>query len=288
MSYTQEELRLWKQRIIEAEGGSFRNGAQEDYWKKENNKNLVENGYDTRHWSTQRILNHSALKHVPMEVKGVVIALSSLMNSRARGKLTKGNGGESLTFTEICKAINMDNKTVKPLLEDAEMYGIIKSSQVGASKHYALDTDYYHCGKLRGDSDFVKVFQGKIRELLAVKKNKLSCFEWGIVSELLNQMHYESHIICNEPENPNYTEMKVWRAKDIVERLSVTKQQVTKAMKKFNELGIIVEIKVYGLRTIIMNPEMFSRTKLKIDMDKLQKVALAQKDNLTKKRNYIR
>ena len=249
--------------------------------------NLVAQGYDTRHWSIQDVLNHNLLKHVPLEVKGLVLAMTPFLKATSRGRLV-GSGQESLNAGELAKNLNMNTKTIAPLLEKAEMYGLIRCTREGASKHYSIEREYYECGRGEAITDFVKVFQGKIKELLAVRRGKLNCEQWGILADLLNHMHYESHIICNEPDNPNYSEMKIWRNKDIIERLNVDKQTVSKTMKKFNELGIIIEIKAYGLKTIIMNPEMFSRQKLGISMEKLKEVALTQKGNLSKGKNYIK
>ncbi|HDR7672449.1 hypothetical protein RE438_22815 [Bacillus wiedmannii] len=256
---------------------------QKDNYHKLKGVGLVEQGYDTRHWSLLISQGHLQLPHVPLEVKGLVLVLSSLMRARSKGKLVDGNLNP-LNTLDIARKINKSEKTIRPLLRNAETLGLIKSSKLGNEYIYTLEPEYYICGKSTGLDDFVKVFQGKTLEIS--RNKKLNFSDLGILSVLINQMHYESHIICEDPTNPSYKEMKVWRPKDIAEKLNLDIQAVRRSLRKFNNEGITVEIKAYGIKTIILNPEMFSRHRLKIDMDILKEVANREKGNLTRN-NYI-
>ncbi|MES5858934.1 hypothetical protein QCI47_20190 [Bacillus cereus group sp. RP29] len=242
-----------------------------------------EANYDTRHWSIQLASGHLQLDHVPLEVKGIVLALSSLLKPRSKGKLAD-RGLNGLSLDDIVEKLNRNVKTVRPLLQEAELYGLIYSVKVGKENNYFIETEYYQCGKSKEAEDFIKVFQTKM--LVIAQDKKLNFTDLGILSVLLNHMHYESHIICEDPTSPLYSEMKVWRPQNMADKLLLDIQAVRRTLRKFNNEGIIVEMKAYRIKTIILNPEMFSRQKLKIDMDKLKEVANREKGNLTRK-NYF-
>ncbi|UNK34177.1 hypothetical protein MNO09_04895 [Bacillus sp. N5-665] len=247
-------------------------------------KRQQEANYDTRHWSIQLASEHIQLEHVPLEVKGLVLALSSLLKPKSKGKLT-GRGLKGLSLNEIADKLNRPINTLRPLLKGAELYGLIHSVKVGKENNYFIETEYYQCGKSKEAEDFIKVFQTKM--LAIAQDKKLNFTDLGILSVLLNHMHYESHIICEDPTSPLYSEMKVWRPQNIADKLLLNIQAVRRTLRKFNNEGITVEMKVYGIKTIILNPESFSRSKLKIDMDKLKEVANREKGNLTRK-NYFK
>ncbi|MEV5108324.1 hypothetical protein MRBLBA3_000253 [Bacillus sp. LBA3-1-1.1] len=257
---------------------------QHDSRDKTKGISLHEQGYDLRHWSIQLATGHLQLENVPLEVKGLVLALSSLMKPKAKGKLS-GSNREGLSIKGISDKLNCNIKTLRPLLQDAELYGMIQLEKVGKESHCFLESEFYQCGRSKEADDFIKVFQAKMLEI--VQSKKLNFTELGILSVLLNHMHYESHIICEDPTSPLYSEMKVWRPQNIADKLLVDIQAVRRTLRKFNQQGITVEMKAYGIKTIILNPEMFSRQKLKIDMDKLKEVANREKGNLTRK-NYFK
>ncbi|HDR7941221.1 TPA: hypothetical protein QCY47_000581 [Bacillus wiedmannii] len=247
-------------------------------------KRQQEANYDTRHWSIQLASGHQQLEHVPLEVKGLVLALSSLLKPKSKGKLT-GRGLKGLSLNEIADKLNRPINTLRPLLKQAELYGLIHSVKVGKENNYFIEMEYYQCGKSKEAEDFIKVFQ--IKMLAIVQDKKLNFTDLGILSVLLNHMHYESHIICEDPTSPLYSEMKVWRPQNIADKLLLNIQAVRRTLRKFNNEGITVEMKAYGIKTIILNPESFSRSKLKIDMGKLKEVANREKGNLTRK-NYFK
>ncbi|PEX73454.1 hypothetical protein CN457_27780 [Bacillus cereus] len=257
---------------------------QRDSVEKKKAIDRHEEGVDTRHWSIQLASGHLQIPHVPIEVKGLVLALSSLLKPKSKGKIAYRNL-EGLSLNEIADKFNRQVKTLRPLLQSAEMYGLISSVKVGKENNYFIENEFYQCGHSKEAEDFIKVFQAKMLEIAQDKK--LNFTDLGILSVLINHMHYESHIICEDPTSPLYSEMKVWRPQNIADKLFIDIQAVRRTLRKFNNQGITVEMKAYGIKTIILNPEMFSRQKLKIDMDKLKEVANREKGNLTRK-NYFK
>ncbi|MCR6787887.1 MULTISPECIES: hypothetical protein [Bacillus cereus group] len=251
-------------------------------------KKAIERHYsenlDTRHWSIQLASGHLQIPNVPLEVKGLALALSSLLKPKSKGKISD-RGLKGLSLNDIATKLNRQVKTLRPILKRAETYGMVYSEKVGKENNYFIESDYYQCGHSKEAEDFIKVFQAKMLEISQDKK--LNFTDLGILSVLLNHMHYESHIICEDPTSPLYSEMKVWRPQNIADKLLVDIQAVRRTLRKFNQQGIAVEMKAYGIKTIILNPEMFSRQKLKIDMDKLKEVANREKGNLTRK-NYFK
>ncbi|MGG3674091.1 hypothetical protein ABES96_23635 [Bacillus nitratireducens] len=242
-------------------------------------KRAMEGEYDTRHWSIQLASGHLQLPHVSIEVKGLVLALSSLLKPKSKGKIAD-RSLKGFSLNDIADKFNRQVKTLRPLLKEAELNGLIYSEKVGKENNYFIESEYYQCGHSKEAEDFIKVFQAKM--LGIAQDKKLNFTDLGILSVLLNHMHYESHIICEDPTNPIYKEMKVWRPQNIAEKLNLDIQAVRRSLRKFNNEGITVEMKAYGIKTIILNPEMFSRRKLRIDMDKLKEVANREKGNLTR------
>ncbi|KXY31204.1 hypothetical protein ACTFRO_14695 [Bacillus cereus group sp. MYBK163-2] len=271
---TKEEL-MWE--LSEKHGiTGFKTDRQKErdleYYEKKDRQ-------DKRHFSWQNSVNQVAIKYQLNDIqKGSLLLMSTFLKNNGQGELydTKGN---HLTVNKLADLIGRSKKQADRIVDECENIGAVTTQREGKERIITFTDMIYTCGNLEGDNKkYAKVFKLAVRKLGSM----LSLKELGFLSDLLPHFHWESHILCENPTWNGTEGMKVWRRKDIIEKLGYNRNVVTSTFRKLKDNDVILELSG-KIDVIYLSPNIVSRQSDKVTLEQIEKVARSVADNLTRK-----
>lgn len=184
---------------------------------------------------------------------GLLLFLARYMKINDDGKLT--HKGKRMTVSEIAKLIGKSDRQVRTILDKLEKRSLIFKVKEGRSVYVDLSDDLFVCGSLNGaDIKTVKVFKVKLSEVA----KKLSLNELGFFMLLLENVHWKTHVLCENPDEKETKQLILWRKKDVCEALGVGRNFLNSTLNKLGEIKVIAEVKTVN-EGIVLRPEIVSR-----------------------------
>ncbi|OOR76992.1 hypothetical protein BK785_23475 [Bacillus thuringiensis serovar bolivia] len=234
---------------------------------------------DKKHFAWQNTVNHVSQSQSLTDIqKGSLLIMSTFLEFEGEGKCHDTKGAE-LTNKKFAKLIGKSLKTANRILDDCESIGAITLEKSGRDKIIKFTDMLYTCGKPSGDKkQFVKVFKLAVRDLIQTFNLK----ELGLFADLLPHFHWKTHILCENPTEMDVSKIKVWRRKDIIEKLGYNKDKLPRMMTRFKRNRATIEISS-TIDVICLSPSLVSRQSDKVTLDDIEKVAQQIADDLTSK-----
>ncbi|WP_208019037.1 hypothetical protein [Bacillus arachidis] len=231
---------------------------------------------DDKRFSWQDTINQVAIKNQLSDIqKGALLIMSTFLEFNGDGKLFDTKGGK-LTVNKLAPLIRRDTRTAKRIVTECENIGALTTHKEGKETIITFTDMLYKCGEtLKGTAErFVKVYKLSVRELVG----KFTLKEIGFLSDLLPHFHWKTHILCENPTEMDSNKIKVWRRKDIIEKLRYNKDFVYETMNKFKRNLVTIEISS-AIDLICLSPNLVSRQEYKVTLEKIEEVAHSIADN---------
>ncbi|MFE5390741.1 MULTISPECIES: hypothetical protein [Bacillus cereus group] len=259
---TLEEM---KRIVLEAEGGQFI--TEEARKRNEEFGELAQTPEDTRAFSWQHIMNHMEVsEHMTPNQKGALLYLATFLKIGKCGELLK----KASTLTDVSKLFERTTEATRKILRECEKVGAVELTKVKGRYQITFTDLLYSCGKRGKVKDtHVKLFKREMQDYA----KKLELNELGLLADMLAYFHKDLHILCENPTEDDIEKVRVYKPTKVFEKLGYDKDFVRKALKKFNDIGITLEIKTLGIKVVCLSPEIVSRKGRMVTIADIKKVA---------------
>lgn len=186
---------------------------------------------------------------------GLLLFLARYMKFGSEGKLFSKN--ERLTVSEIGRMIGRKPTAVKKALNELEKRSLIYKVKEGRNVYVELSDDLFTCGSLSGEEvKTVKIFKVKLAEVA----KKLSLNELGLFMQMLEFMHWKTHVLCDNPEEKLTEQLILWKRADVCEAFGVSRNFVSATLRKLMDIRAIGEVRTVN-QGIVLHPNIVSRQK---------------------------
>ncbi|MGG3573247.1 helix-turn-helix domain-containing protein [Bacillus gobiensis] len=216
-----------------------------------------------------------ANKELSLSQAGLMMFLVSFMKFNEEGKLF--HKGERLTVTNIAKLVGKSPKQTRRTIDELEALGFVAREKVGRKVYLNVTPALMVCGYTDSERKRVKVYKERLRGL----SKKLSLNELGLLIFMLGHLHWKSHVLCANPDENETSNVVLWKRRDVIEALGVSKDFIYKTLNKFLQLKITVEVKSVN-EGIVLHPSLVSRQETRPTFDEILHVI---NESLTKE-NY--
>ncbi|MEH7508138.1 MarR family transcriptional regulator [Priestia megaterium] len=194
---------------------------------------------------------------------GLLLFLARYMEHGKDGKLV--NKTQRITVSEVGKLIGKKPTAVRKALDELEKRSLLFRVKEGRSVYVELSQDIFTCGSLNGEKvETVKVFKVKLAEVA----KKLSLNELGLFMLMLENMHWKTHILCDNPEELTVNKLILWKRKDLCEATGLGRNFVNSTLKKLREVRAIAEVKTVN-EGIVLHPNIVSRQRVTPTWDEI-------------------
>jgi DNA-binding MarR family transcriptional regulator len=184
---------------------------------------------------------------------GLLLFLARYMRYGDGGKLTHQK--QRLTVTEVGKLIGRKPTAVRKALDELEKRSLIYKVKEGRNVYVELSDDLFVCGSLNCEKvETVKIFKVKLAEIA----KKLSLNELGLFMLMLENMHWKTHILCDNPEENDTTKLILWKRKDLCEATGLGRNFVNATLRKLMDFRAIGEVRTVN-EGIVLHPSIVSR-----------------------------
>lgn len=184
---------------------------------------------------------------------GLLLFLARYMAFGEEGKLVYK--AQRVTVSQVEKLIGKRPTAVRKALGELEKRSLLYKVKEGRNVYIELSDELFVCGSLKGaDVKTVKVFKVKLSE---VAKN-LSLNELGLFMLMLENVHWKTHVLCENPDEIETKQLILWKRKDLCEALGVGRNFANSTIKKLKEIRAIAEVSTVN-EGIVLHPNIVSR-----------------------------
>lgn len=239
-NYVITEEQLEERRERETRGRAVHQ-ARKEYYEKDSRKFVINLMEPIR----------EVMRELTLTQAGVMMKL--LPYTQKDGKL-KSNG-VPLTIKEIAKIIKRAEKATRTSLNELESIGLIKSE--GRPKTFSVNASYHLANTIqdRKNAKFVKLYKSKAKELL----EGLSLVESGLVYKMIPFFHYETFILCANPNEPSPQLYEELSQTDLAELIRYDVEELRKLINRLRTKGVILQTESSYIKSHYVHPDLFYR-----------------------------
>jgi DNA-binding MarR family transcriptional regulator len=187
---------------------------------------------------------------------GLLLFLARYMKMNDGGKIT--HQSKRITVSEVGKLIGRKPTAVRKALDELEKRSLIYRVKEGRNIYVELSDDLFVCGSMEGNKvEAVKIFKVKLAEIA----KKLSLNELGLFMLMLENVHWKTHVLCDNPEEQETNQLILWRRKDLCEATGLGKNFVNATLRKLRDLKAIAEVRTVN-EGICVHPSIVSRQRV--------------------------
>lgn len=184
---------------------------------------------------------------------GLLLFLARYMKFGKEGQLT--HNAERLTVSGVAKLIKKSDKQVGRILSELEKRSLIYKVKEGRKTYIELSEELFVCGSLNGDDvKTVKIYKVKLSEIA----KKLSLNELGLFMQMLENMHWKTHVLCDNPDEKETNQLILWKRKDLSEAFGVGRNFVSSTLRKLMDNKAIGEVRTVN-EGIVLHPSIVAR-----------------------------
>jgi DNA-binding transcriptional ArsR family regulator len=191
--------------------------------------------------------------HLTLSQHGVLMYLITCMKINEEGKLFKSKT-ERLSMNDACKLLGKKPAMVRRVIGELEALSIVYREKEGKNVYLSISDDHFICGDGSKGYKTVKIFK---QELKRVAK-ELSLTELGFFALMLGHMHWDTHVLCDNPDEKDNTKIVLWKKKHLADELGVSRPFLSATMKKLRELRIIAEVRTVN-EGVVLHPNFVCR-----------------------------
>ncbi|WP_408010781.1 hypothetical protein ACJROX_10885 [Pseudalkalibacillus sp. A8] len=184
---------------------------------------------------------------------GLLLFLARYMKYGDEGKITHNK--ERIGVSEIAKLINKSTKQVRRVLDELEKRSLIFRVKQGRKVYVELSDDLFVCGPLDNkELRTVKIYKVRLAEVA----KELSLNELGLFMQMLENMHWKTHVLCHNPDEDETSQLILWKRADVCEAFVVKRNFVSRTLGKLMDLRAIGEVRTVN-QGIVLHPSVVSR-----------------------------
>jgi DNA-binding transcriptional ArsR family regulator len=184
---------------------------------------------------------------------GLLLFLARYMVLGEEGKLVHKT--QRLTVSDIAKLVKKSDRQIERVLNELEKRSLVYRVKEGRNVFVGLSEELFVCGSLKGeDVKTVKVFKVKLSEVA----KKLSLNELGLFMLMLENVHWKTHVLCENPDELETKQLILWRRRDLGEALGVGRNFVGSTLRKLKDIKAIAEVSTVN-EGIVLHPNIVSR-----------------------------
>lgn len=223
--------------------------------------------------------NFNSIKsHLTLSQHGVLMYLVTCMKINQDGKLFKSKT-ERLSMNDVCKLIGKKPAMVRRVIGELEKMSILFREKEGRNVYLSISEEHFICGEGSKGYKTVKIFK---EELKRVAK-EVTLTELGFFAIMLGHMHWESHVLCDNPDEKDTKKIILWKKKHIQEELNVSRPFLSTTMRKLRELKVLAEVRTVN-EGVVLHPNIVCRQSERPSWEKICETIdnCITKDNLKK------
>lgn len=197
-------------------------------------------------------------KHLSLEHSGVMMYLLGFAKLHERGQLFVESADkkklERMTTTHLADLLGKSKRQTNDILVDLEKLSLLVRVKEGRSVYVSLGESFFNCGDYNESGLFAKVYRTELKEVA----KKITFSELGLLMQLINHTHFQFHILVDNPNETNSSNLQIWSRKHIANELGISIDFVKRAIPKLRKVGAIVEIKATKT-AIAMSPNLICK-----------------------------
>lgn len=198
--------------------------------------------------------NFNAVKaNLTLSQHGVLMYLVTCMKINQDGKLFKSKT-ERLSMTDVCKLLGKKPAMVRRVIGELEALSILYREKEGKNVYLTISDEHFVCGVGSEGYKTVKIFK---EELKRVAK-EVSLTELGFFALMLGHMHWNTHVLCDNPDEMDNKKIILWKKKHLIEEFGVSRPFLSTTMKKLRELRVIAEVRTVN-EGVVLHPNIVCR-----------------------------
>jgi len=184
---------------------------------------------------------------------GLLLFLSRYMKYEEEGKLIRNS--KRMTVSDIAKLVKKSERQIRTILDELEKRSLLYKVKEGRNVYVELSEDAFVCGSLNGsDARTVKIFKKRLGQVA----KQLSLNELGFFMMMLENMHWQTNILVDNPDEFDSCEIVLWSRNDLCEATEVSKRFLSATLSKLMKIEAIVELRSVH-RALVLHPSLVSR-----------------------------
>lgn len=197
-------------------------------------------------------------KHLSLEHSGVMMYLLGFAKLHEEGQLFVESADkkklERMTTTYLADLLGKSKRQTNDILVDLEKLSLLVRVKEGRSVYVSLGESFFNCGDYNESGLFAKVYRTELKEVA----KKITFSELGLLMQLINHTHFQFHILVDNPNETNSSNLQIWSRKHIANELGISIDFIKRAIPKLRKVGAIVEIKATKT-AIAMSPNLICK-----------------------------
>jgi len=216
-----------------------------------------------------------AKEQLSLSQAGLMMFLAGYMKFNEQGQLF--HKGKRLSITDVAKLVGKSPKQTRRTIDELENLGFVAREKVGRTVYLNMTPALMVCGYTTEERKRVKIYKERLKEV----SKELTLNELGLLLFMLGHLHFKAHVLCENPDEAETKKIVLWKRKDIVEVLGVSKDFVYRSLNKFLQMKITIEVKSVH-EGIVLHPSLVCRQEVRPSLDDILDVI---NESLTKE-NY--
>lgn len=206
---------------------------------------------------------------------GVVMFLARYLKQGTGGKVFYR--GEQMNVSTLTKLLGKSKSQVERILNELETRSIVFRVKSGRDTLIELNSEFMVAGSLGSKDKFIKVFKVELGEVA----KQLSLNELGFLLILLESVNWKTHILCENPDEGEGSELVILERADLAELTGLGRNFINRTLNKLYNLRVLAEVRTVN-RAIVVHPRFVSRQQVTPTWDDIVEAI----DNGITKANY--
>lgn len=165
---------------------------------------------------------------------------------------------KNLRQKDIAKILSKSEKNTREIIKILDSKFLIHKVRDGKGYKYLINDYYAYIGENRNTKSlFTKLYLTPIKSV----GNSLTLEELGFMFMIIPFFHFSTYSLCWNPDEEKEELIDFLNKKDLANALNVSERTVYTHFKKLNDKGYIMFVKVYGIKSYILNPNIMTRMK---------------------------
>ena len=257
-----QNLQIAKKMLLEA-GYDLTSPGQ-----KEARKKYKENKLGNEQFVMVKEGFNEVKKHLSLEQSGVLMYLMAFVKLNEDGQLFMEHADkkklERMTTTRAADLLGKSKRQTNDILAELEKLSLIVRTKEGRNVYVSLGDSFFNCGGYEEKDLFTKVYKTELKEIA----KKITLSELGLLMQLLNHVHFQYHVLVDNPHETDPSKLQIWSRKHIANELGISIDFIKCAIPKLRRVQAIVEVKATKT-AITLSPNLACKKAVKPTYDEV-------------------
>ncbi|MEC1490568.1 replication/maintenance protein RepL [Bacillus subtilis] len=147
---------------------------------------------------------------------------------------------------------------VRRVIGELEKMSILFREKDGRNVYLSISEEHFICGEGSKGYKTVKIFKEELKRIA----KQVSLTELGFLALTLGHMHWETHVLCDNPDTLDKSQIVLWKKRHLQEATGISASFLSSTMKKLRELKVIAEVRTVN-EGVVLHPNIVCRTATK-------------------------